>query len=223
MKAILFLILSVALLFSNTPDLSMEIEAELKSGGISEQLQSKVEEFGKGAKEGRGKAIYYNYKGRVMFHQKKYDEAIDCFDDGIDEDQNYAENHFWRGKSYLEELKTANFITTPLYASKTLSSFEKAVEVDPNHINARLNLAGYYQNAPAIGGGSNSKAIEQYEAVNKISDNIGYCHFSLGRLYENEEEFDKADSCFKRAVELDPKNSKYQEYYKKFQSSRGGK
>jgi tetratricopeptide (TPR) repeat protein len=201
----------------------MEIEAKLKSGDISEQLEQKIEDFGKGAKKGRGRSIYYSYKGRVMFHQEKYDDAIDYFDDGIDEDENYVENHFWRGKSYLEELKTANFMTTALYASKSLSSFEKAVEVDPNHIDARLNLAGYYQNAPAIGGGSNTKAIEQYEAVNKLNSSIGYSHFMLGRLYEGEEEFDKADSCFKKAIEVDPENGKYQGYYKKFQSTRGGK
>ena len=216
MKMFILILLSLlSLAFGDFNSSKGEIEKGLQSGKSVLDFEQNIERLYDLAKTDREKAISKMYEGRVYFEKKDYDNAVDAADDGIDFDEGYAENHFWRGKAYLEILKEASFLTKAVYSSKSLSSFERAVELDPTHIAARLNLAGFYQNAPAIAGGDIEKAKEQYLAVITLNEKIAYAHAMLGKIYEGDEDFDKAKSYYSSALKLKPDNKNYAEALKR--------
>ncbi|PID27342.1 MAG: hypothetical protein CR982_06220 [Candidatus Cloacimonadota bacterium] len=205
-------LMGISILFGSFDETVLKIENGLKEKKTLSIQKNEIALLEKEAKTDLEKSIVKMYQGRIFFEKKDYDEAIDLFNDGIDLYENYVENHFWRGKAYLELLKDASFMSKGYYGSKTFDSFEKAVEIDPNHIDARLNLATCYKKAPAIGGGSIPKAKKHYLAAIKINDKIAFAHFMLGEIYEKEDEnYKLAKESYEKALKLEPENIKFKE------------
>ena len=68
--------------------------------------------------------------------------------------------HYALGRVYGQQAMTASVFKLPGLASKTKEQFIKAVELDPLMFDARNGLTQFYLLAPAIAGGSVSKARE---------------------------------------------------------------
>jgi cytochrome c-type biogenesis protein CcmH/NrfG len=77
----------------------------------------------------------------------------------------YAE---WLGRAYGTMAVEASFFKRPGFAKKTLAQFQKAAELDPTNIDARMMLIAYYLGAPGFMGGSDAKAAMEAEAIRKI-------------------------------------------------------
>lgn len=69
--------------------------------------------------------------------------------------------HRWMGHVYGEKADRANFLSAASLAGKTRQEFERAVELDPNDIDAHADLAEFYFEAPGIVGGGQEKARTQ--------------------------------------------------------------
>jgi tetratricopeptide (TPR) repeat protein len=77
--------------------------------------------------------------------------------------------HEWLGRAYGTMAVEASLFKRPGFAKKTLSQFEKASQLDPDNIDARMMLIAYYLGAPGFMGGSDAKAAMQAEAIRKIA------------------------------------------------------
>ena len=69
--------------------------------------------------------------------------------------------HRWMGHVYGEKADRANFFSAASLAGKTRQEFERAVQLDPNNIDAHADLAEFYFEAPGIVGGGQEKARAQ--------------------------------------------------------------
>jgi tetratricopeptide (TPR) repeat protein len=94
-------------------------------------------------------------------------------------------------------------------AKNVKKSFERAVELNPDNLEARMGLLQFYQMAPGIMGGSKEKAKEQAEAIKQRNPYQG--HLAFGLIYMVNEEFDLAEKEYQAAIALDSNNS--QPYY----------
>jgi tetratricopeptide (TPR) repeat protein len=92
---------------------------------------------------------------------------------------------------------------------------EKALELDPGNIKAKLNLALYYKNAPAIAGGSEKTARKilheveqagQLEPLDEFSVNVW-----LGISYAESKKASTARKYIDQAQEIFPGNTWLQE------------
>lgn len=85
-------------------------------------------------------------------------------------------------------------------AKKAKAGWEKAVELDPNHLNGLYALFSYYANAPKIGGGD----IEQARVLQARLANLdeGYGELALGVLLSKSEQFEEAEASFIRTTEI---------------------
>ncbi len=94
----------------------------------------------------------------------------------------------------LIELKKKN-------VTGALKDFEKAVSLDPNYVEAHLNIG-------AIGLSSRQydKAQASFEAVLKLQPNNVDAVIGLGVALRGQKNFDEAEKQYKHALELDPKN-----------------
>ncbi len=73
-------------------------------------------------------------------------------------DPNNSRYHRWLGHVYGEKADRVNFFSAASLAGKTRQEFERAVQLDPNSIEARSDLAEFYFEAPGIVGGGQDKA-----------------------------------------------------------------
>ena len=69
--------------------------------------------------------------------------------------------HRWMGHVYGEKADRANFLSAASLAGKTREELERAVQLNPNDMDARADLAEFYFEAPSIVGGGQDKARAQ--------------------------------------------------------------
>jgi tetratricopeptide (TPR) repeat protein len=66
--------------------------------------------------------------------------------------------HRWLAHVYGEKADHANFLAAASLAGKTREEFERAVQLNPNDMDAHADLAEFYFEAPGIVGGGQDKA-----------------------------------------------------------------
>ncbi|AWA28724.1 hypothetical protein HYN48_00705 [Flavobacterium magnum] len=88
------------------------------------------------------------------------------------------------------------------------SSFEKAIKLDPKHIDARWALIELYLQLPGIVGGSERKAIAYSDQLMKISPIDGY--LAKGHIDEYFERYTIAEQEYRKAIALGSSRVCYQ-------------
>lgn len=91
------------------------------------------------------------------------------------------------------------------------AAFEKAIVLNPKHIQARWALIELYLQLPGIVGGSESKAISYSNELAKISPVDGY--LSKGRIDEYFERYDSAEKNYIKADEIGKSKVTFQKLY----------
>lgn len=103
-----------------------------------------------------GTAQYY--LGRIAYDKKKYEKAVDYFRTATEISPDNGEYFNWLGDSYSGVGSESSFFTQMSVGPKALRAWEKAAQLDPEIINARVSLVDSYIVAPEFMGGGESKA-----------------------------------------------------------------
>jgi tetratricopeptide (TPR) repeat protein len=91
------------------------------------------------------------------------------------------------------------------------ASFEKAIELNPKHIEARYALITLYLELPGIIGGSESKAIKYSNELLKLSPVDGY--LSRGQIEEYFSRYSIAEQQYIKAFNIGKSKVTYQKLY----------
>lgn len=95
------------------------------------------------------------------------DDAEDFINKYVKRRPQHAEGHFYRGN--IMAMQAGNSTIWALsYAGKALDSFEKAVELNPQHHQYRMALASFHFAAPSIAGGDLDEAWRQVAALKEF-------------------------------------------------------
>jgi len=105
----------------------------------------------------------------MAWQSANYKEAARWLDAAIALDPRHVDAYLWRGRAYLQEIETTNFLRKGSVAGRARSMFEKAVEIDPSNFEAREARTEYLMNAPGIAGGSIDKARAEATAAKRVS------------------------------------------------------
>jgi len=149
------------------------------------------------------------YLGRLFLWEGNYDKAIDWLDKAIELDQTNSGYHFWLGNAYGVKAQRAGLLKKASAAKNVKKEFERAVELNPENIDARFGLLQFYQMAPGIMGGSKDKAREQAEAIKKRNGYQG--HLAFGLIHTINEEYALAEKEYQAAIAVKPEDT--QPYY----------
>jgi tetratricopeptide (TPR) repeat protein len=103
-----------------------------------------------------GAAQYY--LGRISYDQKEYDDAVDYLKTATEKNPTNAEYFNWLGDAYAGVGSTSGMLTQMSVGPKALKAWEKAAELSPKVINARVSLVDSYIMAPEFMGGGEDKA-----------------------------------------------------------------
>ncbi|MBX2899345.1 MAG: tetratricopeptide repeat protein [Cyclobacteriaceae bacterium] len=153
-------------------------------------------------KDNKDYAAAQYYLGRIAFDEKKYDEAEDFFEAAIKANDKVAEYHTWYGNTLGTIASDANIFKQATLGPKMKSAWEKAVQLDPQTVDARESLIQYYLQAPAIAGGSVDKAIEMANEIKRLKPAEG--HRQLGNIYYREKKYAEAEKEFIAMTKVDP-------------------
>ena len=150
--------------------------------------------------EDRGRAQYV--RGRFEAWLGDTNEAFDAFEKAVDHDAGRANYHFWLGRIYGDRAESASIFRQPGLARNTRKAFERAIELDADHLDARTRLMEYYLHAPGILGGGTEKAYREAEEIK--SRNALRGHYAWAIIFGNEKGTHKQESEFRRAHEAEP-------------------
>ena len=135
---------------------------------------------------------------RVYYAIERWDDAVRYGENAVTLHPNDAYYHLWLAREYGKKAANSNPLTAATFARKAKNEFERAVQLDPSSVEARLDLAEYYTQAPAIMGGGLDKARDQAAEVEKR--NSAKAHLILARIALREKQFPEAESQLRQAI-----------------------
>ena len=144
--------------------------------------------------------------GKIALAQDDAEAAEKFFTHAVELKPNNANAHLWRGNAFGTEAQSASLFRQASLAGKTKDEFEKAVQLDPNLLDARFGLIDYFTMAPAIMGGSHEKAEQQASEIRKRDAYQG--HRAYARIYSRDKNLDLARKEWLDAVKEQPQSAK---------------
>ncbi len=143
-------------------------------------------------------------QGRAAMTRGDAETASGLFEKAVAQNPKSAEAHYWLGSAYGSMAQNASIFSQASLASKTKEEFEKAVELDPNHLEARLGLVQYYAFAPGFMGGSYEKAFAQAGEIRKRDPLMG--HRASAFIYSQQKKTVEAKNEYLAEVKEFPKS-----------------
>jgi tetratricopeptide (TPR) repeat protein len=143
----------------------------------------------------------HNLLCRAYFAVEDWDRAIAACEKAIALAPNNSSYHLWLGRAYGEKADASSFFTAAGLAKKVRSEFERAVELDPNNVDARTDLAEFYLEAPGIVGGGQDKARAQAAKLGTLDD--AKAHWINGRIAEKKKDLATAEQEYQAAIQAD--------------------
>ena len=137
---------------------------------------------------------------RAYFALDDWDRAESSCKKAVALDPDNSRFHLWLGRVYGEKADRANVLAAAILAGKVRGEFERAVQLNPQDIDARLDLAEFYIEAPGIVGGGEAKAREQAQSVATV--NPGREHWIYARIAEKKKDVAGAEREYHQYIDL---------------------
>ncbi len=140
------------------------------------------------------------YLGDIAGENKSWDNAIYYYKKLKQLKPLEANYHYKYGGVLGMKAKYSNKFKALGMISEVKSSFEKAISLNPKHIEARVALVELYLQLPGIVGGSEKKALLYANEIAQISPVDGY--LSKGHIAEYFGRYKEAEIQYKKATEI---------------------
>ncbi len=147
-----------------------------------------------------GDAAATNLLCRAYFAFEDWDRAESSCKKAVWLAPDNSRFHLWLGRAYGEKAERANFVVAMGLAVKVREEFERAVQLDPKDVDARLDLAEFYIEAPTILGGGEQKARAQAHSI-AVMDPAGE-HWVYARIAEKKKDAATAEREYRQCIDV---------------------
>jgi len=149
--------------------------------------------------------------GKASFLTGDYDNAEDYLEKAIKLDENGSDQsdesqyHYWLANTKGIKAQKGGILKMPGRAKACKNNYEKAIELQPENLEARFGLLQYHLQAPGFVGGDKDKARAQ-------ADTIGYFDKVQGLKAQSmiaefvDEDYPKAEDYLRQAMATDTTN-----------------
>ncbi|MFV8339940.1 tetratricopeptide repeat protein [Flavobacterium sp. LB3P21] len=148
------------------------------------------------------------YLGDIAGHYKSWDKAIGYYKKLKLLKPSEADYHYKYGGALGMKAKESNKFKALGMIDEVKASFEKAISLNPKHIESRWALIEIYIQLPGIVGGSESKAIKYSNELLRLSPVDGY--LSRGHIEEYFKRYATAEQQYKKAIIAGGSKTSYQ-------------
>ncbi|MEN7342651.1 MAG: tetratricopeptide repeat protein [Pseudomonadota bacterium] len=97
--------------------------------------------------------------GIISMSRNDFDEAYTRFSEAAERYPNNADAQYWVGASSGSLAGNASIFKASGHAKRARKAFQRAIELDPEHIEAHQGLIQYYLQAPGFLGGDKDEAL----------------------------------------------------------------
>jgi Tfp pilus assembly protein PilF len=143
---------------------------------------------------------------RIAMVQADDEAAADFCRKAVQLRPSSAEYHYCTGNAVRSLVQHSSIFKQPGLSKEAREELTRAIELDPNHLPARLALLDYYLFAPSIAGGSEEKALQQAAEIRKRDAMMG--HRAHARIYTRQKKSDLARKEYLDGVREDPKSAR---------------
>lgn len=148
------------------------------------------------------------YLGDIEGINKSWDKAMVYYDKLKKLNSSNANYYYKYGGCLGMKAKISSKFSALAMIGDIKSNFEKAIQLNPNHVEARWALIELYLQLPAIVGGSERKAEKYANELLKISPVDGY--LAKGHIAEYFNRFKDAEKQYSRAIAISGSKTTYQ-------------
>lgn len=148
------------------------------------------------------------YLGDIEGFNKSWDKGMFYYDKLKKLNPSNAEYYYKYGGCLGMKAKESNKFTALGMIGDIKTSFEKAIQLNPNHIEARWALIELYLQLPGIIGGSESKAQKYANELLNISTVDGY--LAKGHIAEYFNKYKDAERFYTKAIAVSGSKTTYQ-------------
>ena len=148
------------------------------------------------------------YLGDIEGVNKSWDKAMSYYGKLKSLNPSNANYHYKYGGCLGMKAKESNKFKALGMIDDIKGSFEKAIQLNPNHIEARWALIELYLQLPGIVGGSERKADKYASELLKISPVDGY--LAKGHIAEYFNRFKEAEKQYNKAIAVSGSKTSYQ-------------
>jgi tetratricopeptide (TPR) repeat protein len=148
------------------------------------------------------------YLGDIAGQNKLWDEAIKYYGKLKELKSSEANFYYKYGGALGMKALTVNKFRALGMIDEIKGSFEKTIELDSRHVDARWALIELYLKLPGIVGGSETKAIKYSKELLKLSPVDFY--MSRGRIDEYYKRYKAAEFQYKKAIAVGSSAASYQ-------------
>lgn len=145
---------------------------------------------------------YPYFLGVTAIRQHQYDEAITHLERATTLAPTNSDYFAELGNAYGSAAKSAGMFGQMSLAKKCRLALEKAVELNPDSLDARNGLISYYRQAPGFLGGGMDKAYVQAEEIRKRDFRRGT--FILAQLQATEKHYPEAFGTVLELLQREP-------------------
>lgn len=148
------------------------------------------------------------YLGDIAGHRKSWNKALLYYGKLKTIKPKDADLYFKYGGALGMKALEVNKFKALGMVDEIKASFEKAIQLNPKHIESRWALIELYIKLPGIVGGSESKAVQYSNELLKISAVDGY--LSRGHIEEYFKRYKNAEQQYKKAISVGNSKASYQ-------------
>lgn len=143
-------------------------------------------------------------QAKVLMNVGQLEKAVDVLEKSVAAKPKDAVRHYWLGAAYGTAAQQGGMLKAMSAGPKAKDEFEKAVELDPNYLEPRFALIGFYLMAPGFMGGGEEKAKAQANEIKKRDAMQG--HRAFVQLAMSSKNLSAARAEFAAAIRENPKS-----------------
>ncbi|OYU83478.1 MAG: hypothetical protein CFE24_11290 [Flavobacterium sp. BFFFF2] len=145
--------------------------------------------------------------GDIEGHSSHWDKCIEYYDKLVRLKPTEANYYYKKGGAMGMKAKDGGKWAAIRLIHPMRDCFERAIQLNPKHIEARWGLIEYYLQLPGFIGGSERKAQHFADELLKISPVDGY--LAKGHIDEYFERYQKAAQQYRKAIEVGGSKTTY--------------
>jgi len=188
--------LCIAIAVCSMPAHAVDAQDMLAAGRVDEAISVLMGRLSAAPRD----AASQNLLCRAYFSMEDWNQAESSCQKAVQLDPNNARYHVWLGRVYGEKASRANFLKAVGLAKQVREEFQRAVVLNANDVDARLDLAEFDVEAPGFVGGGIDKAREQAVAIGAISP--AREHWVEARIAEKNKDMATAESEYRKVIQL---------------------
>lgn len=164
----------------------------------SQRYREAIEDLEGAVREDPASARAVALLGRALFEENILPRAVECLERATALDPASSTAFYWLGRAYGRQAVNGNVLLRAKLAGRVRRAFERAADLDPDNVNARIALVEFYLRAPGFMGGS-------FEKARAISDDLKRrdplrAHLAKARLEEHRKRRDLEDAQYESAI-----------------------